>query len=101
MDVRFTPHTAGLALERLRPLVERVRETHRRLESCPRGASDQPVPPAQFAMVVQWRALVAILQRQGVRLDDPRSGKIGFPLGDGWLQWSIDGGWDSHDESLP
>ncbi|MDH3786523.1 MAG: DUF2203 domain-containing protein, partial [Acidobacteriota bacterium] len=90
-----TPRSATAALDRLRPLVERVRETHLHLERFPSPPreGDQPVSAARFTLLIRHRQLVAGLRRQGVEVQDGRAGKIRFPACRRgrrvWLIWTL------------
>lgn len=109
MPIIFTPHSATASLPRLRPLVERVQETHARLERCPPPSrlGDQPVSSRRFVLLVRHWNLLGSLRRQGVELDDGRAGRIRFPARRSgrpvWLCWTLgEGGvqcWRSDEEA--
>ena len=95
MPILFTPQSATVALTRLRPLVERVQETHASLERCspPSRQGDQRVSSRRFSLLVRHWRLLGSLRRQGVELDDGRVGRIRFPARRAgrlvWLCWTL------------
>ena len=76
----FTQHSAKVALARIRPDVERIQRLYAAAESC-RGRSrpDSPVDPTYFALVKRICQEESRLRSQGIRLLDPRLGRVGFP----------------------
>jgi len=80
-DRWFTPDTARLALEILRPAAETLCRLYRTLE-CKRPGrirSDQPVDPVYFEVLARFHATLAAIRRRGVRVEDLRHGRLGFP----------------------
>ena len=77
----FTPDTARLALDALRPAAETLCKLYRTLESArpARIHPDQPVEPAYFALVARLHATLGAIRRRGVRVDDLRQGRLAFP----------------------
>jgi hypothetical protein len=77
----FTPHTARLALDAVRPAAETLCRLYRELE-CARPARilpDQRVDPAYFALVRRLYATLGEIRRRGVRVQDLKRGRLGFP----------------------
>jgi hypothetical protein len=77
----FTPDTARLALDDLRPAAETLCRLYRELE-CVRPArilSDQPVDRVYFDLVSRLHATLHRIRRRGVSVHDLRRGRLGFP----------------------
>jgi hypothetical protein len=77
----FTPTSARVALERVRPVAERIRRLYRALEQHhpPAIGADQPVEAGYFTILARYAQRVEQLGRHGVRLGDPRDGAVEFP----------------------
>lgn len=77
----FTPSAARRSLEGIRPAAERMAILYCAMERrVPRvGAGDRPVDPDYFFMARRLSAAMARLRAAGVRIEDPRTGTIGFP----------------------
>lgn len=77
----FTPHSAREALSTLRPQLESLCGLYRELEArCPAAIrGDSPVDPAYLRRVLALRAAIGSIERQGVRVSDPKHGRIDFP----------------------
>jgi hypothetical protein len=80
-DRWFTPDTARLALDDLRPAAETLCRLYRTLERARPGRvrSDQPVDPLYFGVLARFQATLDAIRRRGVRVDDLRQGRLGFP----------------------
>ena len=77
----FTPSAARRSLEGIRPTAENMSLLYCAMERRrPRvGAGDRPVDPDYFFMARRLTAAMDRLREAGVRIEDPRSGSIGFP----------------------
>jgi len=77
----FTPDTARLALDTLRPAAEALSRLFGELERTrpARIDADQRVDPAYFERVVRIHAALREIRRRGVRVSDLRRGGLGFP----------------------
>ena len=77
----FTPSSARVALERVRPVAERIHTLYRALEvhHPPTIGADQPVDAGYFTILSRYARRVEQLGSQGVRLGDPRHGAVEFP----------------------
>jgi hypothetical protein len=80
-DTWFTPSSASAALERVRPVAERIHRLYRALELYHPGAigAEQSVPAGYYAILARYAERVEQLSREGVRLGDPRHGAVEFP----------------------
>ena len=77
----FTPSSARLALESVRPVAERIQGLYRALElhhPATIGA-EQRVDAGYFAILARYARRVEELGLHGVRLGDPGSGAVEFP----------------------
>ena len=77
----FTPDTARLALDTLRPAAETLSRLYGELERTrpTRVHADQPVDPAYFDRLLRIHATLGEIRRRGVRVNDLRRGRLGFP----------------------
>ena len=77
----FTPASARRALDGLRPAAETLSRLYRELERVrpPRIVPDQPVHRGYFERIVHLHATLGQIRRRGVRVQDFRCGRLGFP----------------------
>jgi hypothetical protein len=77
----FTPASARVALEKIRPAAERLCGLYRELQGRrPRAArSDELVEPAYFRLLRQLYAFLGAIAAEGARVHDLRRGIIEFP----------------------
>lgn len=90
----FTPATARRTLARVRPLVEEMHRLYRALEKLGELPSpDRPVGSRYWMGVTALHASFRALGRQGVRVADPRRGRVGFRACRAgktvWLCWQV------------
>jgi hypothetical protein len=77
----FTPTAARRSLARLRPTAERMVRLYGAMARRPPevGTGDRPVDPEYFYLARRLTAAMDRLHAAGVRIEDPRTGAIGFP----------------------
>jgi hypothetical protein len=77
----FTPHSARQALDRLRPVAERMCHLYRTLERRRPGriGPDQAVDRTYFSLVSRLHATLHEIQGHGVQVKDLRKGLVDFP----------------------
>jgi len=92
----FTPRSARQTLGRLKPHLESVCSLYRELERrCPAAIrGDSPVDPAYLRRVLKLRAAIGSIERHGVKVSDPKHGRIDFPARRGGravqLRWQLE-----------
>lgn len=79
--ILFTPASARRVLSQIRPVVEKMCRTYRRLEQRETGpiASDRRVDPGYFRLLVDLGRSLEQIGAAGARVKNPREGLIDFP----------------------
>ena len=77
----FTPDSARLALDELRPAAERMCKIYQTLEGKRNGpiVPEQIVNPAYFRLVQRLHVALGEIHKNGVQVKDVRNGLLDFP----------------------